>query len=157
MDSNPDITKKVDIDEEKLKKELGRIPLPDAIRLIKQDLKKIQSLPTVAGEEMALKNMEIKIADSAITRYRDTPEGWKAFKYTIGMEIYDKIHNISQYYRCMFHPLDGYFDGYVPTSRKMEEWDLCPKCGKDFDIPGVTRREIEKLGEIRRGISGQQS
>lgn len=137
------------------KKELGRIPIPIAINLIKEDLKKIQSLPSSDGNLIPLKGKQIELGESALTRYRDTPEGWKPFRYTIGMKVIDKNINVEHYYKAMFHPMDGFLDGYVPTIRQMEEWDLCPKCGKEYDIAGITKREIEKLGEIRRGISGQ--
>ena len=137
------------------KKEFGRISIPEAIRMVKADLRKIQTLPTLAGEHISLKDNEFELPTGVITRYREDKGEWKPFRYTIGMKIMDKIHNVEHYYKGMFHPMTGFFDGFVVTDKEMIDWDLCSKCGREYDVAGITEREVQKFGEMRRGMSGQ--
>ena len=137
------------------KKEMGRISIPEAIRLIKQEMRKIQTLPTLVGESISLKDKEWELPIGVVTRYREESGEWKPFRYTFGMKITDKIKNVESYYKGMFHPMSGFFDGFVATDREMKDWDLCSKCGKEIDIAGITEREVQKMGQIRKGISGQ--
>lgn len=139
------------------KKELGRISIPDAIRMVKADLRRIQTLPTLAGEHISLKDNEFELPTGVITRYREDKGEWKPFRYTIGMKIIDKIHNVEHYYKGMFHPMNGFFDGFVVTDNELRDRDLCSSCGKEYDIAGITEREVQKFGELRRGMSGQSS
>lgn len=137
------------------KKELGRVPIPDAVKLIKSDLKKIQLLPTIEGESISIKDFEFQLPTGVITRYREENGMWKPFRYTLGMMAKDKITNVEHIYKGFFHPMTGYFDGFVPVDKEMRGWELCDKCGKEYDIAGITEREVQKFGQLRRGMSGQ--
>ena len=134
-------------------KQIGRIPIPEAIRIMKDELKKIKELPTVEGESISIRNQEFTLPSGVITRYRENEGKWMEFRYTIGMTVKDP-NNPARYYKGMVHPYTGYFDGFVPTEKEMRDWDMCSRCGKEYDVATYTDKDLKKLYEIRRGISG---
>lgn len=115
-------------------------------------MRKIQTLPTTEGERIELRDYEIEIPTGVITRYVET----NPFRYTIGMKLTNKINNIELYYKAMFHPMTGYFDGFVPTDREMKDWDMCSKCGNEYGYKTHTTADLKKVYEIRREMAGMR-
>jgi len=133
----------------------GRIPISDAVRMLKAELKKIQLLPTIDGEFISIRGKEIELPTGVITRYRTEHKEWKPFRYTIGMKVTDRVNGIEHYYKGMFHPMTGYFDGFVPTDKDIKDWDMCSKCGQEYDVSTFTEEDVKRFFEMRRGMGAK--
>ena len=133
---------------------LKRATPKEAMDDISLQLKEVKNIPLADGNTIALNDStEINISPIFITRYMETGDERKEFRYVFQCILTDHNLDTKHFFRAWYEPWNRHWDGFYESDTPLRQKDRCPDCGNEWDVKYLKSDDLRKIWELRKGTS----